>query len=545
MDSDVFLVGEDPQADGPEPQTPWPMGWIAPIGLIAVAAVILLTTNLPSASENDLTTSSVLEVPTMSVPIVVDETVTWEQVSGLEGAEHIGGVARLGDAWWAIGSTGDGLAAWATDGGVGRPWKLASQLTGEEGGGWMVTDVDTFEGSLVVAAAARDGLGGGSLFSSRDGLTWTGQDLPSTSTSSPVTSPIEVITTSTDIRVRGFSTAYLDREDLLHALPEDVSLLVEENQAQIGVDSFGLVKAWVAPGLEIASIHSDTFGAEPRTVPLFMSQVWRGTSLDDLTVTQEELFPWGMQATAEGSFLGPIGVQLAVSDDGEDWTPVGAHIGELEGFIPWRDGAVVWVRGDEPAHWTAAAADTTPLLPDELLGHPIRRFGPAVASDVGLVLLAVDVGPTTVEAPRTVVEEADDDELVLTRDLTLEFVREGKREWAHTVWNTTVELDESGRLRFGAAPDSMPVAVDRWLDALRRHPPPDAVDAKTLNILHTVDGHEWGSVTWSDITGSEVAVPPSLFATEGLILALDQTQFPLPELNGAWMARSSEGRPAR
>ncbi|HEX2152832.1 MAG TPA: hypothetical protein VHL52_02525 [Acidimicrobiia bacterium] len=530
MADDVQVVVEDSDVEELPPSPP--RGWLAWLGLAALTLVLLAGT-FPPGSETPTTTFP--PIPTVAVPEVVAQTLTWEQATGFEEAEHIGGVTRFDGAWWAVGSTDVGLGVWSSDGQRGQSWKLASRPGGDEVDGWVVTDVDALDGNFIVTAGPENGLTGGSLFESGDGVTWEQRRL-SSSSARLQTIPHRVIPTRDGVIIRGFGTAGFAEDRVVGLLPDRLHELHDNGHAEFVVNDSGQVIVFVPPGIEIDRFQAGDLSPDLPMAPERSPQVWRGPSLDALEVSREEWFPWDVQPTADGTLMAPIGIQLAFSEDGEDWKPVGPRLDDLMGFVPWKDGAAATLQDGELQYWTPDSTTMAPLLPDEVVDST-TQFSQVVADDAGLAALVSGVSSTRDEESRTQVAEVDGTEMVLTRGLTLELFRGDERLWSDLVWNTPVTLEEGNLLRFGEPPDTIGVPIEDWMEALRQHTRSQGADGEALEIVHSSDGQNWSSSTWTEITGREIAAAPRLFATDDFILAVDQTRFPMPYMNGAWLGR--------
>lgn len=73
--------------------------------------------------------------------------------------------------------------------------------------------------------------------------------------------------------------------------------------------------------------------------------------------------------------------------------------------------------------------------------------------------------------------------------------------------------------------------VDKWLEAVFVTGG-GIQPGESTEVIHTVDGEEWSSTTWKEMSGSESVTQLTFLGTDRFLLVADQSDHPVPRLRG-------------
>lgn len=537
----MFVIG-DPEPEADETEQPPPRKWwliLLAVGLIGAVAVA--TRPEPDSEVTTPTLpSSVTQVEAPRAATVVDQTLEWEGADGFEGLVSLGDVVEFGDAWWAVGSSDGGLAAWNNQSNdpVG-PWELASRF-GDTHAPLAVTSVAVAGDELIAVATGRSTA---AMFSSPDGLQWTERTVPDTEDGLEAL-PIQVIATDAGPIVYGGPDPSVASEEIAESLPEEWSGLVEDGLASANMGG-STVTIWVHPGIEVARFTTEELGLEPAPAPTELELVaWHGPDLDDLEATtiDEAISPWLMEMSDSGTVFAMVGNRVGTSVDGLEWdrSLTGGVAGSpVHGFVPWKEGVVIIGSPSEELIFWDPSIDEREDLPIPDIGGSEAALGAPVADRVGLALIAFETDRNDVEPPPTLVATEGDRQLFYLANGYVQYVENGVEVGRQPAFQGTVDLDvEERELVFdNDGADFIRVPVSEWLDAAERTLR-QARLGENLRVLHTRDGSEWSVEQWDEITGLDLPGFGGLFAAGDFLMAIATGDGVTAE--GVWVARPLE-----
>lgn len=516
------------------------------VALGGVVLAVIVLSSRPAAEEPDTppssTSSTTVNAPAVEVPPslppgeLVEQTLQWTQVSGLEDATRIGGLVEFDDAYWIVGRSEGSLTAWRSEAPTSDPWTAVSVID-EDAAGWRVEDVERVKERLIVAASDwRSGFQTGAMYESDDGFRWRRHSLDTGRSDLPTGVAQDIIPVEKGVVLTGQGHSLQEPPEIdLEALSPEVRELIRTGQATVR-RAAGEIRLVVPPGISVARLPLDESPEPENTTAPVASEplVWWGENLTNLNVDSSAHQPLAQTARLleDGRYVGQTGIRLAFSEDGRTWEPTGPFFGSVIAFAPWNDGFAVQAggSGEEPVYWTEGSKDTVALLPDQLRRRPPVLFTGPTAGNWGLALTQQEHNPVLAIEP-VEVAETEAGALYLTSPLTLLLVRDGETVWEENTEQIETDLDEAGNLRFSSGPDSVTVGVDEWLEAVLVASG-GIQPGESTEVIHTVDGEEWSSTTWKEMSGSEYVSQLTLLGTDRFLLVADQSDQPVPRLGG-------------